>query len=289
MHNRYPLRNTKGALRHWAHPLLSCAPLSTPSLDFRVLLAKALNTSVTNVVAMHPNTVIHSSAQRWFCRAVQKRRRGTPVAYLVGYKEFYGLQFAVNRHTLVPRPESELIVSLVCQLARSEQWHRLHECGTGSGNLAIAIRHTVPHLAVSASDISARALQVARHNCVTILGCAEAITWRRGSLLAPLSEPVECIVANLPYLSKAALREPSIRHEPRHALYGKGTHGENIIRALIAQAPRVLPTGGIILLECGVQQIDSLCAYLHQHSFRDIVTHADLAGWPRVISARMHA
>ena len=281
-------RSTIADLRRRALPILACAPHPTPALDFRLLLASALDSTPTAVAALDRRTALPPSARRWLWSVVRKRRRGAPIAYLIGYKEFYGLRFTVNRSVLVPRPESELLVERACRLATERRWRRLHDCGTGCGNIAIAIRHRLPILQVSASDRSAAALKVARQNCRALLGEVTAVAWYHGRLLAPLRPPaakIDGIVANLPYLRRGQLRERSIRSEPRQALCGGGTQGERLMRALIDRAADMLTDGGALLMECAPDQVASLCAYAARRGLSRITTHTDLSGRERVIVA----
>lgn len=273
------------ALRRKAYPLLARAPFPAPALEFRVLLAHALSTTTTAVAAMRADQRLPSRAVRWLLRAARRRRRGVPIAYLVGHQEFYGLRFAVNRSTLVPRPESELLVDCAVELALKHDWRRVHDCGTGSGNVAIAIRHTVPRLSVSASDVSLAALRVARHNCRALVG-EQGVTFQHGRSLRPLAGPVDGIVANPPYLRRNDLREPSIRYEPRVALYGGGKQGAGVLSQIILHAADLLTPRGALLLECAPDQIPLLRSQLIRHRLPRITVHDDLAGRQRVVVAR---
>ena len=192
---------------------------------------------------------------------VERRAQHEPVAYLVGHRGFLELDLLVDRRVLIPRPETELLVERAVALARrSGTTLRVADVGTGSGAIAIGLAVALPQAelpaaAIYALDRSPDALEVARQNAA-LHGVAERITFLEGDLLAPLSTPVDLIVANLPYVTEdeyAAL-PPGIRdYEPRAALVA-GADGLDAIRRLLHTARPHLSPGGVILLEIGAAQ-----------------------------------
>src|SRR5207249_5233970 len=211
---------TWGEERDAAVALLRAAGIATAALDADVLLAHVLGVTKEMLYA-HPDTEMSLGAERRYRDLIERRARGEPVAYLRGWKEFYGLRFAVDPRVLIPRPETETLV----EAARGHIAGRaltVVDVGTGSGAVAIAIAAHEPRVNVIATDVSADALAVARANALSN-GVADRIELRQGDLLTPLTAPVEVVVANLPYLRPEALAElvgerTSLAYEPRVAV-----------------------------------------------------------------------
>ena len=225
--------------------------------------------------------------------ALIARRAGRePVAHLIGYREFWGLEFAVTPAVLIPRPETELVIETALRLRSSRPAQlRLVDVGTGSGCLAIALAIELPEARVIATDVSAAALDVARANAVRH-GVADRITWRHGPGLAGAPRPIDLIVSNPPYVPVAAIDtlEPEVRaYEPRIALDG-GTDGTASLRAVAADADAALCLDGDLIVEFGADQ---------EPAFREIIGGTrlgvtevirDLRGLPRVgVTARKSA
>ena len=227
--------------------------------------------------------------------AVKRRRRGEPVAYITGTREFYGLSFDVNRHVLVPRPETELIVDLVLERLRvdgrpSGEGIYGIDLGTGSGNLAVTLAHLLPQAGFWAVDLSPRALRTAAANAARH-GVGGRIRWCRGSYFQPLAavQPpprFNLIVANPPYISSddlAGLPDTVGKYEPRLALDG-GPDGLEGYRSLLADLPGYVRTPGLVALEIGSGQdraVYTLCRELKL--FRSLALHHDYQGLARVI------
>jgi len=229
---------------------------------------------------------------------LQRRLQGEPVQYITGKQEFWSLEFAVSRQVLIPRPESELLVEQGTRLA--QQWCIVHpqaplavlDVGTGSGNLAISLAHTLPQAHVWAVDRAYGALQVARQNAQR-LGVAERLHWVCGDLATAFQGGRRCFalcVANLPYVTTAewhSLPREIKDYEPAGALCG-GRDGLDLIRRLIAASPEVLAPGGIVLLEVGWQQATAVQETLWQQGcFRSTGVYHDLAGIERVVWAQV--
>jgi release factor glutamine methyltransferase len=244
---RYVLRAAADALHAAGSP--------TPRLDAEVLLAHVLGCTRAQLYArLHdpwPPGVLEA-----YGALLRRRLAGEPVAYLVGHKDFYGLDLLVDRRVLIPRPETEeLVGAVLAALPPGGQHGPVADIGTGSGAIAIALAHYRPTIPIIAVDLSPDALAVARANAARC-GVAGRIAWREGDLLAPLQEPVAGIVANLPYTVLDEL-EPGVRDwEPTLALEGGGPDGSALIARLLAEAPRVLAPGGFIALEIGYNQAE---------------------------------
>jgi release factor glutamine methyltransferase len=241
---RYMLRAAADALRGAGSP--------TPRLDAEVLLAHVLGGTRAQLYArLHdpwPPGVLTA-----YGALLRRRLAGEPVAYLVGHKDFYGLDLLVDRRVLIPRPETEELVGAVLAALPVDAPGPIADIGTGSGAIAIALAVHRPALRIIAVDVSPDALAVARANAARY-DLQQHITWREGDLLAPLDEPVAGLVANLPYTVLDEV-EPGVREwEPILALEGGGAEGAALIARLLAEAPRVLQPGGFIALEIGYNQ-----------------------------------
>ena len=191
-----------------------------------------------------------------FSRVIKRHLKGEPVAYITGHKEFFGLDFAVDGSVLIPRPETELLVEKALEIAKTKTVISIADIGTGSGAVAITLALNLPSTVIYAVDISPQALTTARNNSVRY-NLQARIHFLEGDLLEPLPEPVELVVANLPYVKEAELNEPSIRYEPKAALDG-GPDGLMQIRRFIPQIKDKLKTGGLVLLEIGLGQSEAV-------------------------------
>lgn len=271
---------TRGEVRIRAADTLRRAGVPAPELDADVLLAHALGVGKETLVA-HPEVVLTADELSRYDAFIAKRAGGVPVAYLRGFKEFYGLRFAVDPRVLVPRPETELLVDAVLAFV-GDRALAVVDVGTGSGAVAIALALTAPRLRVIATDVSPEALAVARANAA-VLGAR--VDLRVGELLAPVTERVDVVVANLPYLRDDDLAElvgdrMSLAFEPRLATVA-GPDGLALVGAAIADLPRVLASDGAAFFECDPPQAEPIAALLRPLGAVDVLK--DLAGLDRVV------
>ncbi len=263
------------------------ATSATPRLDAELLLTHVLGWPRARLLAERDLRPPEETAAA-FAALVERRGRGEPVAYLVGHREFYGLDFFVTPATLVPRPETELLVELALEAALRRAGRgaplRIVDVGTGTGAIAVALAAHLPQAQIYAVDLSATALEVARRN-VQRHGLAGRVRLLHGDLLAPLEGPVDLIVSNPPYTILDEV-EPAVRaYEPRLALEG-GPDGAAVYRRLLSAAPAYLQTEGAVLLEIGAWQ-GELVAGLLREAFpaAAVAVHQDLAGRDRVVVA----
>lgn len=220
---------------------------------------------------------------------VERRARHEPAAYILGRHEFYGIELYVDSRVLIPRPETELVVETALGFAERrfgvEQPCSLVDVGTGSGAIAIALALHLPPLHVYATDVSSGAISVARLNC-TRHGVGRRVELLQGDLLKPLSQPVDLIVANLPYVRNADIPQltPEIRDfEPVAALAG-GADGLDKVRRLLAQAKGHLLPRGAIILEIGLGQAEQAVSLARRHFPESKVgLIKDFAGIDRVL------
>jgi release factor glutamine methyltransferase len=219
-----------------------------------------------------------------FWQLAERRLTGEPSAYITGHREFYGFDFYVDPGVLIPRPETELLVERAIALAKERSVSAMADIGTGCGAIAISLAVNLPGVKIYATDISAAALKIARLNCQKY-GVADRVRLLVGNLLAPLSEPVDLILANLPYVRERELSRVNTRgFEPSVALDG-GADGLEKIRRLCRQAEAKLNPGGSLLLEIGMGQKEAVTRLLRSLLPKaSIEVTRDLSGIDRVVS-----
>ncbi|MDZ4043929.1 MAG: peptide chain release factor N(5)-glutamine methyltransferase [Eubacteriales bacterium] len=271
----------------WGRERLQAAGVDTAVLDTRVLLAHALNCDPATLYR-RPEYAVLPQVQAQFCGLVESRAQGTPVAYLTGQKEFYGLDFAVDRGVLIPRPETEMLVQRGLELLTAVTAPKVVDVGTGSGALGVTVAKHRPDAEVWATDVSSAALNVAKRNA-TYHDVLSRIHFSQGDLLTPLPRGVggtiDLILANLPYIpeSEIVLLPREVRAEPSVALNG-GVDGLDVYRRLIPSACAYLKPGGHLLMEIGLGQAIPLLNIVHAEGLSGWHEY-DLAGRERVIFA----
>jgi release factor glutamine methyltransferase len=253
--------------------------------DARVLLRFVLQVTDAQIAA-HPERQLTDDERRRYRALVERRRAGEPVAYLVGEREFYSMVMKVTPAVLIPRPETELLVDLVLERAAPGRALRVLDLATGSGCVAVAIARTHPAARVTATDVSAAALALARENAGRH---GVALEWIKSDWFEALADRhFDVIVANPPYVAAndRHLDEGDLRFEPREALVA-GPTGYECIEKIVAQAPHHLATGGWLLLEHGHGQGPACRALLRRAGFGDVSSERDLAGIDRVSGGRV--
>lgn len=252
----------------------------SPRLDAEALLAALLKKDRSWFYA-HPAAPVDAATVTHYRRLLRARQRGCPVAYLTGSKAFHSITLRVDRHTLIPRPETELLVELALQRIPPGSRQRLLDLGAGSGAIAIALARARPACAVTAVDLSAKALKVARHN-VAATGTTNVAITRSNWFDKLHGQRFDAVLCNPPYVDFAGASAASnvIRHEPRLALDG-GYRGEACLRAVIADAPRHIARRGFIILEHGCNQGEFVRQQLRANRYRNVTTHSDYAGHER--------
>lgn len=218
---------------------------------------------------------------------VRRRGEGEPLQHLLGTVEFCGNIFKIDQRAMVPRPETEELVELLKAKIANPQ-SRILDLGTGSGVIALSLASIFPEAEVVAIDISEDALGLARENAER-LSLTSRVQFHRSDLLANLGEPArfDVVVANLPYISTQDRQSLSreVLRDPETALFG-GERGDELIRKLIEQAPPHLQENGLLALEIGAGQSESLAEFLAQKNFHDIETKRDYQSLPRFLLAR---
>lgn len=247
-----------------------------------LLLREALEVDAAYLIA-HPERVLTPAEAGLYQEWASRRRAGEPVAYLVGKKEFYGLEFRVTPDVLIPRPETELLVELALERVRNGEPSRVLDLGTGSGILAITLAKYCPKAVITATDRSAEALAVAQANTrrLEVLN----VTFVAGSWYAPVDrQRFDLIVSNPPYVAPEDphLGQGDLRFEPQAALQDGAADGLGSIRAIIAGASEHLKPGGWLLFEHGYDQAEACRKLLTEAGFTGVFSGRDLAGIERV-------
>jgi release factor glutamine methyltransferase len=270
---------------------LADAGFGTPELDAQLLAEQALGLTRLDLTLREREPVSEDAAAR-FAEALERRLAGEPVARILGHKGFYGLDFALGPETLVPRPETELLVDLALTAVRGRDEARLLDLGTGTGCIAISVLANAADATAVATDLSDEALAVARGNAERI-GVGARLELRRGAWFAALEtgETFDVIVSNPPYIAHddiAGLEIEVRGHDPLLALDG-GPDGLDPYRIIVAEAPAHLRPGGLLAVEIGADQGEAVSALFARAGFARIEVFRDLAGHDRVVRGQRDA
>jgi len=243
---------------------LKSAGIDSARLDAEIILAHTLLKNRTYLHA-HGDELLDQHRCEIADARVQLRTERTPIAYIVGHKEFYGRLFRVTPATLIPRPESEAIITILRELIEQNKLpeQRLVDVGTGSGCLGITAKLEFSQLHTTLVDISQHALTVARKNAEKLNA---DITLLRSDLLESYADIAQYIVANLPYVDPSWQRSPETDHEPSLALFSED-NGLQLIKKLLKQAPARLVQGGYLLLEADKRQHEEIIQAAQQEGF----------------------
>jgi release factor glutamine methyltransferase len=217
---------------------------------------------------------------------VKRRAEGEPLQHLLGTVEFCGHTFLIDKRAMVPRPETEELVELLApEISGQKSEIRILDVGTGSGVIALSLAAKFPEAAVWAVDISEDALALAHENAAR-LGL-ERVHFQNSDLLESLSERLDLIVANLPYISMQDrhLLAREVLHDPEVALFS-GPRGDELVRKLVEKAPAHLEPGGLLALEIGLGQAEGLSDFIRQKNYNDIELKKDYSGITRFLLAR---
>jgi release factor glutamine methyltransferase len=280
---------TYGRLLDWTAKFLAQKGSESPRLDTEVLLSHVLGCKRIELYTRHDEPATEDERAR-FKELIRKRLEGCPVAYLVGRKEFFSLEFEVGPAVLIPRPDTETLVAEALRLAREMVEPAILDIGTGSGAIPVAVAKRHKTAKVTATDISPEALAVARRNAAKH-GVTERIRFLSGDLFAPIAaeERFDFILSNPPYIAHEDI--PSLPvgvrdYEPRLALDG-GPGGYMVFDRLIHEAPRYLKPGGYLIVEIAAPQEGPARSRIEAYPVYELgPTLKDGSGHPRVLRAR---
>ncbi|WP_239142782.1 peptide chain release factor N(5)-glutamine methyltransferase [Variovorax sp. WS11] len=262
-----------------AQMLAAAAALGVERLDAQLLLLHVLGRPSGDRAWLlaHDTDILADAVWPAFARLCARRVAGEPVAYLVGEKEFHGLGLQVDARVLVPRPDTETLVEWALQCLQGRTAPSVLDLGTGSGAIALAIRHARPDARVAAVDRSAAALAVARANAQRL---GLAVRFAEADWLESADTDLDLVVSNPPYVAASDPHLAALRHEPLSALVS-GADGLDDIRRIVDDAPAHLREEGWLLLEHGYDQAAAVRALLARRGFAEVQSRDDLAGIAR--------
>lgn len=246
---------------------LSAVGIDSARLDAELILANILDCDRTYLHS-HSEQIIYSTQLKRANLYLLKRLKRIPLAYIFGYKEFYGRNFKVSPNVLIPRPESEEIIEILREILPTTNYHlpftTLLDIGTGSGCLGITAKLQFPHLSVTLADISQKALNIASLNAKALGADVKCL---KSDLLSNIKSKPDIILANLPYVDKSWDCSPETAFEPKTALFADD-NGEALIKRLIIQSTGKLSDNGYLIIECDPRQHNSLIKYAKKYSFK---------------------
>lgn len=256
-------------------------------IDCEILLAFVLNKPRTYLYT-HPEQVVSDAALVQFKELIAKRLQGIPIAYLVGTREFWSLPLKVTEATLIPRPETELIVELTLKLLHSVEKAKILDLGTGSGAIALALAHEKPTWDITACDNSTEAIQVAQYNANNLQLTHIQFILSDWFTRIPAEKKFHAIVANPPYIASddPHLYQGDLRYEPPTAL-SSGDNGLEALKQIIKQSLVRLEKNGLLLVEHGYLQKDAVGVLLHDYGYEEIHCWQDCQGNDRVSGGRL--
>jgi len=254
--------------------------------EIKILFGYANNLDLVELIK-EPDVMRDPIKLKKYRRIFNDRLTGKPVAYILGCKEFYGLCFNVNEYTLIPRPDTELLVDLAIEKIQQHNLKKVLELGTGSGSIAISIATHLPNIQITATDISSNALEVALGNAMNL--CPNhTIEFKKSDWFSEISGVFDLIVSNPPYIAKddAYLTGDGVIYEPSIALTS-GLSGLDALTLIVNQSKSFLVEDGWLLLEHGYDQRDSCRHLLSTAGFTSLFDESDLGGNPRVSGGKI--
>ena len=256
---------------------------SSPELDSEILLMKALRVSRAYLYTYNEK-VIPDSKKKLLEELVNRRMNKEPIAYILGKKEFWSRDFYINQHTLIPRPESEMLVELIIQASARKKISSILELGTGSGCISVSLAKELSHSQIVSTDICAKALEVANKNAQHY--GVNNISFIKSDWFNKLdNQKFDCIVSNPPYIREDDPCLNELTFEPSKALVS-GDDGLEAIEIISSNAAEYLSPGGKIYIEHGNDQEKEVQKIFELNNWRDIICLRDLGGLPRITTAK---
>lgn len=261
--------------------------VSTPQLDAELLLSHLLNITRAQLY-MHSNDKVEADVCHQFSQLIERRKLNEPIAYLLGYREFWSLKLTVTPATLIPRPETELLVELALSKFEQSQNICVADLGTGTGAIALAIAHERSHWSIIATDLLSETLKVAQLNAEQLN--ISNVTFHQGNWCDALeNKKFHVIVSNPPYIAAddEHLQQDGLPFEPLKSLVG-GKDGLSDLHTIITQSLKHLLPGGWLLVEHGFDQAETVSQFFLACGYYNVTTHHDLAGCARVTAGQIY-
>lgn len=267
---------------NWGQKILEANDIPQANMDASVLLCHVLGVERSHLFTW-PEKEVSFPEQDQFRELIHLRATGKPLAYIIGWQEFWSMPFKVTEHTLIPRADTEILVEIVLnQLANINTEKHILELGTGTGAIACALASERPNWHIQAVDICEKALKIAQYNAQQLKLMNNLQYLQSNWFDKVLNQKFDAIVSNPPYVeSKSVHLSEGTRFEPQSALIS-GKDGLDDIRIIIAQARAYLNPNGILFLEHGFEQSELVREIFEQHSYKNIQNIKDYAGCPRV-------
>jgi release factor glutamine methyltransferase len=276
-------------LRRSAEQQLRDIGIESAGIDVKLLMMSAANFDAAQLI-FNAKTIVPSNVEGLFSKMLERRLKHEPVAYILGKKEFWSLEFAVSKHVLIPRPETELVVELALERIATVKKPKILDVGTGSGAILISLLHERKEAKGLGCDISQKALDIATENA-KVLGVDERADFKRFDYLEGVNEVFDLVVSNPPYITDQAMIDLSNdvnEFEPHLALRG-GDDGLDAYRSIISNVSKVLKPAGWVVLEIGYDQAAAVTSLFEANGFGQISVEKDLAGHDRVVCGKISA
>jgi len=261
---------------------------NTPMLDARVLLGSALHMPLERLLINYDSEISEENEQKFF-KLIKRRQEFEPIAYIIGTKEFYGREFIVNNNVLIPRPDTELLIDVMAKLARSQDSAKILELGCGSGAICVSLALEIITAQITATDISEHAIETSKQNAQKH-NVSKQIHFIKSDWYNNIDDnQYDYIISNPPYIDKSEQSQMAAEthmHEPELALYADD-NGLSAYKIIIESACKYLKKSGILILEIGYLQKNSIVNLLEKNGFYDIQTHKDLAQHDRLITCKV--
>ncbi len=277
------MNNTIGYLLKWGQAQLIHSQTDTPKLDIELLLLAASKSQALSKIdlVVNPQIILSQENISLFESYVKRRMIGEPIAFILGHQPFWSLDLLVSHQTLMPRPETELLIEIVLEKMQGQKSQSVLDLGTGTGAIALSLAKEKPHWSITATDINSETLEIAKKNAV--LHHLDQVVFKLGSWFEAVEgSQFSVIVSNPPYIAQddPHLQHPALAYEPLGALVS-GTDGLKDIQNIIKQAPLFLKKGGLLVLEHGYNQKMAVQKLLSDSGFKNIASRTDLSGVER--------
>lgn len=254
-------------------------------IDSKLLLEYVLNESSVYIF-MNKHKIMNASDERKYIELIERRRAGEPLQYIIGHQSFMGLDFIVGPGVLIPRSDTENLVTKVIERIKANDYKSVLDIGTGSGAIHIALCHYLKDINCTTVDISEEAIAIAKKNAIN-MGVKDRVKYVKSDVFENINGTFDVIVSNPPYIPTEVIEglQKELFHEPHIALDG-GKDGYDFYRRIIKESPEYFGAEGMLAFEVGHDQAQMIKQLLEGSGFKDVEIHCDLSGIERVVLAR---